>query len=416
MSDVMEGYKQTEVGVIPGDWEVKRLGDIASIRRGASPRPIKDPKWFADNGRGWIRISDVTNSKTYLNETTQYLSEAGARNSVSVDKGDLVMSICATIGMPIIINIPACIHDGFVLFKNYENELDTFFLYYFLESKTELLSGKGQPGTQKNLNISIVSDIQITLPPTRIEQTAIATTLKDANALLAQLEKLIAKKRNIKQGAMQELLKPKEGWKVKKLGEIFKFLNTANNSRADLAESGEVEYIHYGDIHTRWNCFLDCSKNELPFIDKAKINSVPFLENGDLVIADASEDYEGLGTCVEIKNIGKRKIVAGLHTLLLRANKNIIADGFKGYLRNYHGLKDTLIRLSTGVSVFGISKTNLKEVEVSIPPTVEEQNRIIQILSDMDAEIESMEKNLEKYKMIKQGMMQNLLTGKIRLI
>lgn len=200
------------------------------------------------------------------------------------------------------------------------------------------------------------------------------------------------------------------------MGEIFKFLNTANNARDDLLKSGEVEYIHYGDIHTRWNCFLDCSNNELPFIDKAKVHDIPFLEDGDLVIADASEDYEGLGACVEIKNIGKREIVAGLHTLLLRGDKNILADGFKGYMRDYHGMKDTLIRLSTGVSVFGISKTNLKKVEILIPPTIEEQTRIAQILSDMDTEIEVMEKKLEKYKMIKQDMMQELLTGKTRMI
>jgi len=203
---------------------------------------------------------------------------------------------------------------------------------------------------------------------------------------------------------------------VKKLGDVFRFLNTANNARADLLESGEVEYIHYGDIHTRWNCFLDCSKNELPFIDKGKITGVPLLENGDLVIADASEDYEGLGACIEINNIGKRKIIAGLHTLLLRGNKNILADGFKGNLRNYKGVKDALIRVSTGVSVFGISKTNLKEIEISIPSTIEEQNRIAQILSNMDAEIEALEKKLEKYKMLKQGMMQNLLTGRVRLV
>ena len=183
-----------------------------------------------------------------------------------------------------------------------------------------------------------------------------------------------------------------------------------------MLENGEVEYIHYGDIHTRWNCFLDCAKNELPFIDKGEITGIPLLENGDLVIADASEDYEGLGACIEIKNIGKRKIIAGLHTLLLRGDKNIIAEGIRGYLRKFYGVKDALIKLSTGVSVFGISKTNLKEVEFSIPPTVEEQTRISQILSDMDAQIEALEKKLEKYKMLKQGMMQNLLTGRVRLI
>lgn len=291
------------------------------------------------------------------------------------------------------------------------------YLFHFFQSPSTIkkLIGSQVESARPNLSLTDIRFFKIVIPP-KAEQNAIATALNDADALITQLEKLIAKKRNIKQGAMQELLKPKEGWEVKKLGDVFRFLNTANNARADLLESGEVEYIHYGDIHTRWNCFLDCSKNELPFIDKGKITGVPLLENGDLVIADASEDYEGLGACIEINNIGKRKIIAGLHTLLLRGNKNILADGFKGNLRNYKGVKDALIRVSTGVSVFGISKTNLKEIEISIPSTIEEQTRIAQILSNMDAEIEALEKKLEKYKMIKQGMMQELLTGKTRFV
>ena len=186
-------------------WEVKKLGEIADIRRGASPRPIKDPKWFSDSGRGWIRISDVTSSNVYLNSTTQYLSEDGARNSVAVDRGDLIMSICATIGIPIIINIPACIHDGFVLFKNYEKELDTFFLYFSLQVKTEILTGKGQPGTQKNLNTTIVGDIEIDYPDVD-EQRKIGLILRDIDIEISGLEMKLNKYKMLKQGMMQNLL------------------------------------------------------------------------------------------------------------------------------------------------------------------------------------------------------------------
>lgn len=221
---------------------------------------------------------------------------------------------------------------------------------------------------------------------------------------------------------MQQLLTGKKRlpgfsgkWEVMELWKIFTFLNTANNSRDDLMESGEIGYIHYGDIHTKWSNFLDCSKNYIPYIKKEKVKDIPFLENGDLVIADASEDYAGIGVCVEIKNIGERNIVAGLHTLLLRGNKSIVADGFKGYLREIEGVKDVLIRIATGISVYGISKNNLKNVKVKIPP-IKEQTAIAKVLSDVDAEIEVLEKKLEKYKMIKQGKMQNLLTGKIRLV
>lgn len=186
-------------------WQTKSLGDIANIRRGASPRPIKDPKWFSQKGRGWIRISDVTSSNVYLNSTTQYLSEEGVKNSVPVDKGDLIMSICATIGVPVIINIPACIHDGFVLFSNYENYLDTFYLYFFLQKETDTLVGKGQPGTQKNLNISIVSNIEISYPSVE-EQKKIGLILKDIDIELSGLEQRLEKQKQLKQGMMQSLL------------------------------------------------------------------------------------------------------------------------------------------------------------------------------------------------------------------
>jgi type I restriction enzyme S subunit len=186
-------------------WVVKKLGDVASIRRGASPRPIKDPKWFSNTGRGWIRISDVTSSHIYLNTTNQYLSEIGASNSVAVDKGDLIMSICATIGVPIIINIPACIHDGFVLFRDYETEVDTFFFFYFLEFNTHALSEKGQPGTQKNLNTTIVGNIEISFPKIE-EQRKIGLIIRDMDTEIEALEKKLQKYRLLKQGMMQTLL------------------------------------------------------------------------------------------------------------------------------------------------------------------------------------------------------------------
>ena len=119
MIEVREGYKMTELGEIPVEWEIKQLGELANIRRGASPRPIKDPKWFSEHStHGWIRISDVTKSSKYLYETEQYLSEAGIEKSRTVAPGDLIMSICGTIGRPIILRMNACIHDGFVAFES----------------------------------------------------------------------------------------------------------------------------------------------------------------------------------------------------------------------------------------------------------------------------------------------------------
>ena len=122
-------FKQTELGEIPEDWSLATLSQVADVRRGASPRPIRNSKWFSNKGRGWVRITDVTRSDRFLRKTDQTLSQLGESRSVPVDPGDLVMSICATIGKPIIIGIPACIHDGFVVFKNLRRKVLRDFLY-----------------------------------------------------------------------------------------------------------------------------------------------------------------------------------------------------------------------------------------------------------------------------------------------
>lgn len=221
---------------------------------------------------------------------------------------------------------------------------------------------------------------------------------------------------------MQQLLTGKtrlpgfsRAWEMKKFGEIFQFLNTANNSRSDLSENGEIKYIHYGDIHMKWRSFLDCSSNELPLIEKYKVGNVPFLEDGDLVMADASEDYEGIGISVEVKNATGRKVVAGLHTFLLRGDKEVLADGFKGYLQYIPIVKDSLRKAATGISVYGISKNNVKNISICLPE-ITEQHAISTVLSAMDAEIAALEQKRDKTRALKQGMMQELLTGKTRLI
>ena len=243
------------------------------------------------------------------------------------------------------------------------------------------------------------------------------------NALISGLDQLIAKKRAIKQAAMQQLLTGKTrlpgfdgAWEVKTFEECFRFLSTGSNSRSELSEYGDTKYIHYGDIHTKWSMVLDCERDTIPLIERERVKSLPLLEDGDLVIADASEDYEGIGASIEIKNVGDEEIVAGLHTLLLRGDKTQVADGYKAYITSIKAVRDSLIKMATGISVYGISKTGLKSVEIPLPSTIKEQQAIAAVLSDMDAEIAALEARREKTRALKQGMMQELLAGRIRLV
>lgn len=141
------------LGEIPVHWDCLRLRRLSIIRRGASPRPIHDPKYFDDNGEyGWVRISDVTNSDKYLEGTTQILSELGASFSVKLQSGSLFLSICASVGKPIISRIPCCIHDGFVYFPELKHNSEYF---YYIFKSGEPYKGLGNWGTQLNLNTDI---------------------------------------------------------------------------------------------------------------------------------------------------------------------------------------------------------------------------------------------------------------------
>ena len=188
-----------------GEWKMKRLDAIASITRGASPRPIDSPIWFDEKSSiGWVRISDVTKSEMFLRETTQRLSALGVKSSRPVGSGSLIMSICATVGRPIITTIDTCIHDGFVVFNFLR--IDQSLLYYVLKSIEPDWGKHGQTGSQMNLNTSLIKRTEVSLPADKAEQTAIAEVLSDMDAELAALEQRRAKTHALKQGMMQELL------------------------------------------------------------------------------------------------------------------------------------------------------------------------------------------------------------------
>lgn len=204
-----------------------------------------------------------------------------------------------------------------------------------------------------------------------------------------------------------------EDWDVIKFSEAFSFLRTGTNSRSDLSDNGEVHYIHYGDIHAKWDNILDFENSKIPYIASEKIIGLPFLEEGDLIVADASEDYEGVGASVEVKNLNGKKAVAGLHTILLRSD-GILVDNFKAYITRIDGVREALLKVCTGTTVYGISKSKLKEVKLPLP-TLEEQRAIAEALSDVDALIAELDALIEKKQQVKKGAMQQLLTGKKRL-
>ena len=202
MQELLTGQKR--LPGFSGEWKIKSIKDIASIQRGASPRPIDNPIWFDENSSvGWVRISDVTSSSMFLYETTQRLSMLGVQYSRPVKCDTLIMSICATVGRPVITKIDTCIHDGFVVFENLS--IDKTFLYYSLKFIEGDWAKHGQTGSQMNLNTPLINRTEISVPPSE-EQTAIATILSTLDSDIAALQSQLVKARQIKQGMAQELL------------------------------------------------------------------------------------------------------------------------------------------------------------------------------------------------------------------
>ena len=206
------------------------------------------------------------------------------------------------------------------------------------------------------------------------------------------------------------------GWQEKKIGEIFSFIKNYSNSRAELNDYDDISYIHYGDIHKHYRHRIECDKVDFPKISAEKlsknINNISYVENGDLIVVDASEDYEGTCISAEIKNLNY-KLVSGLHTFLLRDENKFFADGYRGYIFYNNDVHRQCCKVATGISVYGISQENLKNIKIMIPP-LDEQKRIADILSLCDDAIENLNTLIEKKEIYKKGVMQKVLTGEVR--
>ncbi|AWA61290.1 restriction endonuclease subunit S [Klebsiella pneumoniae] len=185
------------------EWQIMKLGEVAQIKRGASPRPITDPIWFDSlSNIGWVRISDVTKSNKYLLKTEQYVSDKGVKKSRLVNSEKIIMSICATIGKPICTTFDVCIHDGFVVFESLSTNTD--FLYYYLSFIEDNWQRYGQPGTQVNLNVDIVSNESINIPSLS-EQIKISQFLANIDNKLTSKKAELDKLKTWKQGLLQQM-------------------------------------------------------------------------------------------------------------------------------------------------------------------------------------------------------------------
>ncbi|WQS35786.1 restriction endonuclease subunit S [Helicobacter pylori] len=374
----------------PSNWQRVRLGDVAEIKRGASPRPIENPKWFCTNSNvGWVRISDISKNSRFLYKTAQKLSKKGIEKSRLVKQNSLIMSMCATIGKPIITKIDTCIHDGFVVFEN--PKIDLNYLYYFLCYIEKEWLESGQQGSQVNLNVDLIKNKEVFYPKDLNEQIAIANILSDVDHYLYALDALILKKESVKKALSFELLSQRkrlkgfnQAWQRVKLGDICEITTGSLDAN---------EMVHYGKYR-----FYTCAK-EYYFIDKYAFDTEAILISGN-------------GAYVGYVHYYKGKFNAYQRTYVLdNFSEHII---FVKYFLTMFLQSHIQTNRNEGNTPYIVMAT-LKDFEIFLPP-LNEQIAIANILSGLDHEIISLKNKKCQFDNIKKALNHDLMSAKIRVL
>lgn len=404
MELVQEKYIQTEVGLIPSDWEVKNLDEITNV---IDPHPSHRAPQELSNGIPFLGIGDFTEDGQIKKDNYRIVSrEIFDEHKLRYNLNDELIGLgrVASIGKVIRFRNDLgeyTISPTMGILKPTNTTRDYLFQILKSEFVVQYFSKIMSGSTRSSVGMIVLRKIPIPLPSIE-EQTTIATALSDADAWINSLEQLIAKKRLIKQGAMQELLQPKEGWEVKKLGEVCDVRDGTHES-PKYFESG-VTFITSKNIIKGKLDFKDISfiseedaylVNQRSKVDKGDILMSMIGTIGNAVLINFEPEF-----C--IKNIALLKPKKINENFLIQL---IHSASFQKYIES---------KLDGGIQKF-ISLGVLRELEIPVPPN-KEQTRISTILSDMDAEITVLEEKLEKAKQIKLGMMQELLRGRIRLV
>jgi type I restriction enzyme S subunit len=416
--ELKPGYKQTEVGTIPEDWDVVLLDSVSRRASGHTPDKAHPEYWGGDIK--WVSLADSHRlDDLYIDETTSTITAKGIANSSAniLPAGCCIVSRDAGVGKSAVLAEKMAVSQHFMAWYCGPS-LNNHYLYFLLQAMKPELERIAIGNTIKTIGLPYFKSLRVALPSV-VEQQSIASALLDVDQLIRVLAACIAKKRNIKQAAMQELLTGKrrlpgfEGeWETIRLGDHVKYLKNGTNSRAELRADGCVKYLHYGDIHASPRSFA--SPHDLPSLPVAKAAGLERLKDGDLIFADASEDIIGVSKSVEICDCRDSEVVSGLHTIAARFDKTVLADGFKGFLQCVPSFSAHLRRLAAGTKVYATNRAHISSAEVQLPP-VSEQRAIAGVLMDMNKEIATLQERLNKVHSKKEGMMQELLTGRIRL-
>ena len=395
--ELKAGYKQTEVGVIPGDWEVHAFTEVATLERGKfSARPRNDPKYYGGS-IPFIQTGDVTNSNGDIASYSQTLNEAGLKVSKLFPRGTLFFTIAANIGDVGFTSFDTACPDSVIAITP-ERHIERRWLYHELKSRKRSFEALATQNAQLNINLEKLRPYSLPVPPLP-EQRAIATALSDVDALLAKLDQLIAKKQGLKQAAMQQLLTgqtrlPGFGgeWEVKRLGDVAEIVMGQSPSSSNYNRSGAGLPLIQGNADIS-------NRKTIKRIFTTEVTKRG--KSGDVLMSVRAPVGEISRASFDV--------CLGRGVCAIRYPNDFA----------YHlliSLEPTWARLSKGSTFDSVNSSDVRALEVNMPHDSTEQTAIATVLSDMDAELAALEARQGKTRALKQGMVQVLLTGRIRLI
>ncbi|CAA0242834.1 restriction endonuclease subunit S [Tenacibaculum maritimum] len=419
--------KKSFYGLVPTDWITCQFQEVLTgFSSGMTPyRAI--PEYYKGN-IPWITSGEL-NYNVITDTIEKITQEAVVKTNLKIlPKGTFLMAItgleaAGTRGSCAITGVEATTNQSCMALFPKEGKIETNYLYHFYVMYGNDLAFKFCQGSkQQSYTGRIVKILPINLPPTLKEQKAIATALSDVDNLITSLENLIAKKQAIKQGAMQQLLTPphKGGkrlsgfsgeWVEKVIGKIGNtYGGLSGKSKKDF-EDGKYPYITFLNVMN--NVVIDTSIFEYVHIKPGEQQNKA--RKGDLFFNTSSETPEEVGMCAVLnEDIGELYLNSFCFGFRLKEDSNVYAYFFS-YLINSSIGRNLFLSLAQGATRYNLSKSNFNKLIIEVP-SKKEQKAIVKILSDMDTEIEQLETKKAKYQQLKQGMLQELLTGNTRLV
>jgi type I restriction enzyme S subunit len=415
MEMVKTGYKQTEIGVIPEDWEILQIRDI--VENGKIPSGIyKDIKLYG-KGTKIIKLGDVFRYDNFIPELAQKVKlNQKEVQTYKIIIGDIIVALASVklegVGKVMLVDKLSedTVYDHNVALMRLKSDYSNKFVSNLFKSnivRKSIASKATQVGTTF-LKSSSLLNILVPLPPLP-EQQAIAEALSDADTWIESLEQLIAKKRQLKQGAMQVLLTPKEDWEVKKLGD-YSFITKLAGFEYSLHFNS---YKDEGDIIVVRG--TNITKNKL---DLSDVKTIPTKTSNNLLRSKLYKNdlvFAYVGTIGPIYLIEEdNRFHLGPNTAKISVNYELNSMFLFHYFTSSF-IKDEIKEHTSIGAQPSLSMSKIRSFKINLP-CISEQTRIATILSDMDLELEALQQQLEKARQIKQGMMQDLLTGRIRLV